>query len=326
MSTVNTLDTFIAPKIILIEPGSRVERFEVGFDFPELDEENRQRLKFDIQEAGRITTPIFVKPSMYGGYTIIDGWSRYQISQELNMECHALLFEGLLPEQAQTMFLSQNLSRRQMSRNEKKQLAIDLKQRVSWSNAQIANLLGVNPSSVHRWFNPKTLHPVKKDIAKIKSCLENTQRGFDCYFQERGSLSPERRGKLINELVQILANVDEMGKQVQQLHDNLVADAIADAVKLEAVDFEASNLVAADLEPFDLKTEAVSSGSESDNPVVLTSTDEAALPTSPENEAVLARAEKAQPTKTHSAPPNMYAPGWGTGEFVSSPGAFVNSS
>ena len=209
------------PKLISLSPGDEAERYNVDFSFPQLDEENRQRLKFEIEEAGQIITPILVMPAAEKGYIIIDGWHRYQISKELNMECHAVLFKDLSPWQAQEMFLSQNLSRRQMSLKEKKQLAIDLKQRVCWSNGQIANLLAVQPSTVGRWFKPKTLKPLKRDLAKMEGGFKDFKRGLGYYFHDSGRLSPEQRSEAIGDLSLMLSSIGEMEKEVRQLYDSL---------------------------------------------------------------------------------------------------------
>ena len=96
------------PKLISLGPDSYVEKYDVGFAFPKLDEVNRQKLKLEIEEAGQVLMPIIVMPSPVRGHIIIDGYHRFQISKELQLDCRALLFEELSPEQAREIFLSEN--------------------------------------------------------------------------------------------------------------------------------------------------------------------------------------------------------------------------
>jgi len=131
ISVNNEITSLTSSRLIFLSPDDYVEKYNIDFAFPELDENNRQKLKLEIEEAGGVIVPIAVMRSAVRGYVIIDGWNRYQITKEFQLDCKALLFEGLSPQQSQEIFLSQNLSRRQMTFSEKKQLAFDLNQKAS---------------------------------------------------------------------------------------------------------------------------------------------------------------------------------------------------
>ena len=146
----------IVSKRISLSTDERVEKYDVGFDIPQLNKKNIEELKSDIEKDGEIITPITVIYStIEGKYVILDGWNRFHIAKELNMKCPADLYENLSQEQARDKFLSHNFCQRQMSREVKEQLANDLYTEVSLNFSQIAKLLGVHSCTVSRYINPQ---------------------------------------------------------------------------------------------------------------------------------------------------------------------------
>jgi len=209
MTDVNTLNTFTAPRLISIKTGDRVERFEVDFVFPELDRKNTQKLALDIKDAGRITMPIIVMPSTVEGYVIIDGWHRYHIAKELQLDCPALLFENLAPQEAQELFLSENLSRRQMTKDEKKQLAIDLREKYGWDTSSIARLLGIHFSTVSRWFKPADNSSILKYLTKLNNAIERiTEQFVSPLFNEQMSKQDlEGQKQALSSMFELISSV-----------------------------------------------------------------------------------------------------------------------
>ena len=218
-------EIYCAPKLINISTGDyaekveKVEKYDAGFELPPLRKKCREELKRRIETVGKVTTPIIVTYSTKIGYLIIDGWSRYQIAKELKLDCQALLYESLSPQQTQELFLSENLSQRQMTCKEKKQLAFDIKQKTSLDNSQIARLLGVNASTVFRWFNPKPRplavgHMIKL-VRKVNSIKSEIKNLFGDLFQLAKS-SPENHRLAMEVMPALLFAVENLPQKVHE--------------------------------------------------------------------------------------------------------------
>ena len=222
------------PKLISFCPDNYVEKYDVGFKFPKLDEINRQKLKLEIEEAGQVLTPIIVIPSAVRGYIIIDGWHRFHIAKELQLECKALLYEDLSPKQAREIYLSENLCRRQMTLKEKKQLAFDLKQDdPSRSNAQIAALLGTDPSTVSRWFKPD--EPLSLgQMDKMANDINRFARELETFFDKAQNMHTTEYLKQARGAVSaMLFNIHRLRDAAEYLYEGL-------GKRLEDFDLEVS--------------------------------------------------------------------------------------
>ena len=205
---------------ISLGPNDYVEKYDVGFKFPGLKEKDKKKLKFKIETGDKPIAPIAVMPSATRGYVIIDGWSRYQIAKELQVDCPANVYEGLSLEQVQELFLSENLSRRYMSRNDKKELGFSLRQYTSSSNADIARLLGVTPSTVSKWFSPKERPSAAEGMAKLKLEIDKIQKKIEPYYSENLCRQPlEKRKPALNIVPALLKSVYSLVDAVERLSE-----------------------------------------------------------------------------------------------------------
>jgi len=177
LNNENTSFASPIPRLISIGPNDYVEKYDVGFEFPSLDERGMESLRCEYENRGKVSTPIKVILSTTRGYVIIDGWSRYQIAKKRQLNCQALLYENLTPQQIQELFLYENLCQRQISPKERKELAFKIREKTSLNNTQIARLLGVDPSTVSGWFNPKTLPPLIEYLIKAGNNIDKLRRG-----------------------------------------------------------------------------------------------------------------------------------------------------
>ena len=210
----------LAPELITLSPDDHVERYKVDFPFPQLDKYNRQKLKLEIEQARRIISPIITTPSAAGGYICLDGWARFEISKELGLPCPAVVLHGLSPEQALEIFLSSNLSRRQMGYREKKNLGFIFRD-AGMSNAQIARLLGVTPGAVSKWFSPKKeLSPaeiiareIDKAIREIQGLLDAAQRGQS---SKQHKQTQTALPGLVNKLAKLQETFEELVKYAEE--------------------------------------------------------------------------------------------------------------
>jgi len=223
---MNNENTPLAPpRPISLGPNDYAEKYDVGFKFPSLNEKGKKKLKFKIETGGKPITPVAVMRSTTRGYVIIDGWERYQIAKELQMGCPANLYEGISPEQVQDIFLSENLSKRQMKRKDKKELGFNLRQYASLNNADIARLLGVTPSTVSKWFNPKERPNTVEGMAKLRLEIDKIQREIGSYYFENICRQPLEKRKLAqNFMSALLESAYSLVDSVEKLSENTYED------------------------------------------------------------------------------------------------------
>ena len=62
---VGNENMYHASMLITIGPDDHVEKYDVSFVFPQLDQKSRQKLKFEIEEAGKVTMPVIVMFSVW---------------------------------------------------------------------------------------------------------------------------------------------------------------------------------------------------------------------------------------------------------------------
>ena len=218
------------PELIFLRPTAhieKVEKYEVNFQFPKLDNVNRKKLRLEIEQDGRVLVPLILTPSAAGSFVCLDGWARYEISRELELPCAAVVLHGLTPEQKQEVFLSSNLCRRQMLNGEKRKLASTFRD-AGMSNARIARLLGVSPSTVSKWFTPKK---ELSSIEKIAIELDKATREIrNVTGVDQRRKTPEQR--MLAQAA--LSNLVSKHAKLQEAFDGLVRYLEEDLPETEA--------------------------------------------------------------------------------------------
>jgi hypothetical protein len=97
------------------------EQHEIGETFPSSNAEESSKLLKDIKKQG-----LLQKITIYQG-KVLDGWNRYRALQDLDIveEEHFTTFEGTW-EEAKAYVIGQNMLRRHLTDNQRKQIAGDL--------------------------------------------------------------------------------------------------------------------------------------------------------------------------------------------------------
>lgn len=115
---------------------------------PELSEEEYEALKADIAAKG-IQVPIEVDEEG----NVLDGYHRLRAARELGIPEEAIpkvVRAGLTEQEKREHVLRLNLLRRQLTREQKRAIALELR-REGWTQTRIAQLLGVAQATVHYW-------------------------------------------------------------------------------------------------------------------------------------------------------------------------------
>ncbi len=113
-----------------------------------ISEADRDNLKKDIEKNGMRHPVIAYRKD--GGYHILAGWNRREIAIELNMPLVAVqIIEGT-PEEYKSFVITENLSRRHLTTEQKRELIQHLlKQDPSQSNRTIAKKTGTSKDTVN---------------------------------------------------------------------------------------------------------------------------------------------------------------------------------
>lgn len=117
---------------------------------PELSPEEYEALKADIAARG-IQVPIEVDEQG----NLLDGYHRLRAARELGLPEEAIPYvvrEGMTEEEKVEHVLRVNLLRRHLSREQKRELAVSLRQQ-GWTVRQIADAIGVGKSTVADWLS-----------------------------------------------------------------------------------------------------------------------------------------------------------------------------
>lgn len=115
---------------------------------PGLDPDEFQALKEDVAEAGVLTPLLIVRTG--ARFSVVDGHHRLQVAKELGLECVPVhVLEGLDEDAQLERGLLANTARRNLSREQKRQVVSQVLQRSpAWSDRRIARLAGASPSTV----------------------------------------------------------------------------------------------------------------------------------------------------------------------------------
>jgi len=126
---------------------SRKPIYKTLVELPPLPAEDREGLRMSIAASG-VIVPIIVWPKGKVRY-IIDGSHRKTIADELGYECPELLRPDLDEEEARVMARALNLARRQLDREQKRQIIADqLHESPERSARWIGKMLGVDHKTV----------------------------------------------------------------------------------------------------------------------------------------------------------------------------------
>jgi ParB-like chromosome segregation protein Spo0J len=113
---------------------------------PSLSLDEYEALRESIREKG-VIEPVVTDENG----KVIDGHHRVRVCKELGIEYPMRVIEGLSEEQKQDLSVELNMHRRHLTKEQKKELAVSLREQ-GWRNARISKVIGVDRSTVGRWF------------------------------------------------------------------------------------------------------------------------------------------------------------------------------
>ena len=128
----------------MIRTCTRPKSYRPVLDLPPLSAEEHAGLRASIAQHG-VLVPILLAEDG----RVIDGSNRKSIADELGIDCPEVVQSGLDEEEVRALARSLNLARRQLSREQRRQLVADqLRETPGWSNRRVAKALGVDDHTV----------------------------------------------------------------------------------------------------------------------------------------------------------------------------------
>lgn len=120
------------------------KRYSPVLELPPLSAEERDGLRASIALHGVLVPVMLAEDGR-----IIDGSNRKALADELGLDCPEVVQPGLDEEEIRALARSLNLARRQLSREQRRQLVADqLRETPGWSNRRVAKALGVDHHTV----------------------------------------------------------------------------------------------------------------------------------------------------------------------------------
>jgi ParB-like chromosome segregation protein Spo0J len=165
---------------------------------PSLPLDKYEALRESIRENG-IIEPVVVDE--FG--EIINGNHRVKICKELGIEYPTLVLCDLSEEQKQDLSLELNLTGRDLTKDQKKEVAISLFER-GWTQERIALRMRINQSTVSRWLDNMQMHkpaqsspkplPVENEnkTAELSLKLKESEDAARHYREEVEALKREK--------------------------------------------------------------------------------------------------------------------------------------
>lgn len=161
----------------------------------DLSPEEYEALKADIRANGT-KYPIIVDENG----DVIDGSTRKRIAEELGIPCPEEKVTGLSDDKKLEVSLGLNLLRRQVTREQKQELAAKLR-RKGWPHERIATILGVSTDTVWPWtrdvsdFGNVDAEPGKQQVKTITDTRGRRQLARKPRKRDEGGLELHRRGE-----------------------------------------------------------------------------------------------------------------------------------
>ena len=147
---------------------------------PSLNLDEYEALRESIRENGVIESILVDEEG-----NVIDGHHRLKACEELGIECPKRVLLGLSDEQKQDLSLELNLHRRQLTKEQKKEIAANLREQ-GWTQERIGKALGVTQRTVSNWVG------VEKFLNNNSDSSSTPTQNLEAIIAER--LAEERAG------------------------------------------------------------------------------------------------------------------------------------
>jgi ParB-like chromosome segregation protein Spo0J len=145
---------------------------------PCLSLDEYEALRESIRENG-VIEPVVVDERG----EVIDGHHRVKVCKELGIEYPVRVIEGLGEERKQNLSIELNMTGRELTKDQKKDLAISLFEK-GWTQERIALRMKVNQSTISRWLENMQMHNAdqrsptlnKDDLLTLKLQLDDASK------------------------------------------------------------------------------------------------------------------------------------------------------
>jgi ParB-like chromosome segregation protein Spo0J len=127
---------------------------------PSLSLDEYEALRESIREKGVIEPVVTDEEG-----NVIDGHHRVKACEELGIKYPTRVIAGFSEEQKQDLSVELNMHRRHLTKEQKKELAINLRDQ-GWKNARISKVIGVDRSTIGRWFPENVANATIKNSDK----------------------------------------------------------------------------------------------------------------------------------------------------------------
>ena len=151
---------------------------------PSLSLDEYEALRESIREKGVIESILVDEEG-----NVIDGHHRLKACEELGIECPRRALMGLSDEQKQDLSLELNLHRRQLTKEQKKEIAANLREQ-GWTQERIGKALGVARRTISDWIG--VANPPCENSDNSPSPTPTPTQNLEAIIAER--LAAERAG------------------------------------------------------------------------------------------------------------------------------------
>ena len=181
---------------------------------PSLNLDEYEALRESIRENGVIESILVDEEG-----NVIDGHHRLKVCEELGIKCPRRALMGLSDEQKQDLSLELNLHRRQLTKEQKKEIAANLREQ-GWTQERIGKALGVARRTISDWIGVANPPNQNSDNSPSPTPTQN----LEAIIAER--LAEDRAG--------MEATIRERVASVEQHYKERMSQTIAERVRMEA--------------------------------------------------------------------------------------------
>ncbi|MDR1979044.1 MAG: helix-turn-helix domain-containing protein [Synergistaceae bacterium] len=167
---------------------------------------------------------------------IVDGYHRAKVCKELGIDYPTRVMEGLSEEEKENLSISLNLKRRHLTKEQKKELAINLREQ-GWTQERIAGVMEVSQSTLSRWLmhlhnpdqpspnDPSELDRLKKEIADREAFEKKQEQEAERLRKELEAAknAPAPKPIVIEKVVEKPVASPEFGERLRQTETELEA-------------------------------------------------------------------------------------------------------
>jgi ParB-like chromosome segregation protein Spo0J len=199
---------------------------------PSLSLDEYEALRESIREKGVIEPVVTDEEG-----NVIDGHHRVKACEELGVKYPTRIIAGFSEEQKQDLSVELNMHRRHLTKEQKKELAVNLRKQ-GWTQERIGKALGVPQQTISRWFthlsNPDQPSPKSQpdpEIIRLKKEIEAREESEKRLEQEAERQIAEERRKHEAEALLLRRELEEARTEGPDKSTQNLEEIIAERVE-----------------------------------------------------------------------------------------------